>query len=555
MAAINLPATHYGNLDPHFHHLDPRHCPPVSRDALNHHLAIPKIYLMHGGMHEIPSMHFSYFPMNLDLLYILPLWLGFDIGAKYIHFTFALLTATLIYRYLNKHLGQIYGAFGALLFLTTPIIIKLSVTAYVDLGLICFAWTCLYFLLCWIDTNFSINYLIFAGIACGLGLGTKYNGLILLFITASMVPLLYSRMRNRTLSPRDHRGRNINSIVGLQHSLIFLSTALVFFSPWMLRNWVWTHNPVYPLYNNVFNPQEAQKTLEPSSEQDQSASKNAFLIRKNEYNESFLQTITIPIRAFFQGKDDNPQFFDGKLNPSLLILPFFAFLRSHKSSLPASLAHRNILTGFSILFILFVLFESDFRIRYMAPAIPALVILAVFGIHALWQLVKDCSVPLRKGVRALALLSIISALVYNGLYILDQFSFIRPLEFISGQIDRDTYVSHYRWEHPVMVHANQVLPQNARVLCLSIGDRTYYLNRQAHLAEDFFNRISGGYTEEDLVKKMKRYGTTHIILNNEVYLGWAKQLPLYEQAVFDNVFKEHTRILYEANGVQLLQLL
>ena len=44
--------------------------PPISKDALVHHLAVPKIYLRHGTMVELPSMVFSYYPMNLDLLYL-----------------------------------------------------------------------------------------------------------------------------------------------------------------------------------------------------------------------------------------------------------------------------------------------------------------------------------------------------------------------------------------------------------------------------------------------------------------------------------------------------
>ena len=53
--------------------------PPVSRDALTHHLAVPKLYLQHGGIYEIPSIEFSYYPMNLDLLYLVPLYFGNDI--------------------------------------------------------------------------------------------------------------------------------------------------------------------------------------------------------------------------------------------------------------------------------------------------------------------------------------------------------------------------------------------------------------------------------------------------------------------------------------------
>lgn len=36
--------------------------PPFSRDALIHHLQLPKLYLLHGGIYEIPELVFSYYP-------------------------------------------------------------------------------------------------------------------------------------------------------------------------------------------------------------------------------------------------------------------------------------------------------------------------------------------------------------------------------------------------------------------------------------------------------------------------------------------------------------
>ena len=38
--------------------------PPVSRDELTHHLAVPKLYIAHGGIYEIPNVIFSYYPMS-----------------------------------------------------------------------------------------------------------------------------------------------------------------------------------------------------------------------------------------------------------------------------------------------------------------------------------------------------------------------------------------------------------------------------------------------------------------------------------------------------------
>ena len=76
--------------------------PPVSKDELVHHLVVPKLYLKHGGMVEIPFMDFSYYPMNVDLLYLLPLYFGNDIVPKFIHLSFALLTAGLLSGYLKR---------------------------------------------------------------------------------------------------------------------------------------------------------------------------------------------------------------------------------------------------------------------------------------------------------------------------------------------------------------------------------------------------------------------------------------------------------------------
>ena len=43
--------------------------PPIARDVLIHHLAIPKLWLKHGGFYEIKWADFSYYPMNIDLLH------------------------------------------------------------------------------------------------------------------------------------------------------------------------------------------------------------------------------------------------------------------------------------------------------------------------------------------------------------------------------------------------------------------------------------------------------------------------------------------------------
>jgi hypothetical protein len=125
--------------------------PPVSRDAQTHHLALPKIWLSEGILSVVPDMEFSYYPQLIDLLYILPVAMDYDIAAKYIHFSFALGTALLIFLFIRRFLGSFWGLMGGVMFLTIPVILKLSVTVYVDLGLLFFFTASLFSILIWLE--------------------------------------------------------------------------------------------------------------------------------------------------------------------------------------------------------------------------------------------------------------------------------------------------------------------------------------------------------------------------------------------------------------------
>jgi hypothetical protein len=109
--------------------------PPIARDALIHHLAIPKLWLKNGGFYDIKWADFSYFPMNIDLLYIIPLYFNKDFIANFIDMGFGIGTALMVYQYLNNKMNHIAGLLGILVFLSTPIVIRSSTQAYVDLGL------------------------------------------------------------------------------------------------------------------------------------------------------------------------------------------------------------------------------------------------------------------------------------------------------------------------------------------------------------------------------------------------------------------------------------
>jgi 4-amino-4-deoxy-L-arabinose transferase-like glycosyltransferase len=523
--------------------------PPVSKDELVHHLAVPKLYLKHGGMIEIPFMPFSYYPMNLDLLYLIPLYFGNDIVPKFIHFGFALLTAWVMSRYIKRRANRTYALFGALFFLSIPLIVKLSITAYIDLGVIFFSATALLFLVEWVERGFKMKFLVLAAVFCGLGLGTKYNGLITLFLLTLFVPFLYVR------AGEDRKPRLLKPA---WQSLIFLLVSLTVFSPWMIRNYLWTKNPIYPLYNDWFNPPRAG--VEPSatdgSEREESGgSHGIFAYRRAIYGEQGWQIALLPLRIFFQGKDGDPQYFDGRLNILLLLLPAFAFFRSREDSLNTR-REMKILLAFSLLFFAFAFFSTDLRMRYIAPILPPLTILSVFGLRNLMSRIQDSGAKAaRWGVIALGL-SLAFFMSLNLRYLVTQFAHVDPFGYLGGKTNRHEYIARFNPEYGAVRYINQHLPEDARVSLIFLGNRGYYLDRAYVYGEDTLYRlIKGAGGPDRILRGLRAAKVTHLFIQERIFSKWLDfNFNGQEKAALHDFFKNYTEPVFHDNGFSVLSL-
>ena len=517
--------------------------PPVARDALTHHLYVPKLYLKHGGIYEIPRIEFSYYPMNLEMLYLLALYLGSDILPAYIHFAFALLTAFLIFTYLKDRLNTDWALYGGLFFLSIPIIVRLSITAYVDLGLIFFTMLSLYWLFKWRENGFRLRYLVISATGCGLALGTKYNGLLVLFLLTMFTPFCSSdnASNRRILKP-------------LGFSAVFFLISLTVFSPWMIRDVIWKQNPIYPLYNSWFNPpppaiQSPSGQTPPDLDH---APLNQFLIRKYVYHESWWQTLAIPLRVFFEGQDDQPAHFDGRLSPLLFFLPFFGFFFIRKK--PKRLQFEmKLLLAFSVLYLLFAFALTDMRIRYIAPIVPPLVILSIIGSHDLWQWGK----PSRHYRAAMICAGVAALGAFHLSYLVTQFSVVQPLPYIRGEISRNTYITRYRPEFPAIEFINHHLPKTARILALWLGDRGYYFDRRVFFALTLPETVLGPSTSpNDVAMALHRMGISHIIVRYDFMNDWLSQQPdSHDKTMLISFFRRNTRLIFSQLGHGVYEIL
>jgi 4-amino-4-deoxy-L-arabinose transferase-like glycosyltransferase len=553
--------------------------PPVDRDALTHHLAVPKLYLKHGGMYEIPSVPFSYYPMNLDLLYAVPLAFGNDILPKYIHFGFALFTAGLIFLYLRRRLeDRFYALLGALLFLSLPVIVKLSVTVYVDLGLIFFSTASLLQLLRWSETNRRMRHMVLAGIFAGLCLGTKPNGLLAAFLLALTVPFLYSRpawsgdrdTAAADFAPRETGTRGALTPVGW--AVLFGAVAAAVYSPWMIRNYAWTGNPIYPLAQQLFSPAvpavhesgaEGEEAMEAGANEAPRANGGSgfgyFGMRKLVFGESLSEILAIPVRIFFQGEDDNPRLFDGRLNPYLLIFPLLTLLVFKGRTRSARLAQeKRVMAMFSLLYLLFTFFLVDMRIRYIGPIIPPLVILTVIGIA---DIEDFCRLRFSGRNRTLGLAAlggiVLSLLGLNAVYVTRQFSVIDPWSYLSGELSRDEYIQKYRPEYAAITYANRHLPPEARILALFNGNRIYYSDREMICSPGLFRSMLIDNNSSEAVRdELEQEGISYVLVRVDLFNRWAaSQFDEREKRILQALFQQHLQSLYQSHGYELFKVM
>ena len=520
--------------------------PPVSRDALTHHLAVPKLYLQHGGIYEITHLNFSYYPMNLDLLYLIPLYFGNDILPKFIHLAFAAATAVLIFWYLSRRMNMAYGLFGSLFFLTIPVIVRLSSTVYVDLGLIFFLFASLLCLFLWTENGFKQRYLLLSAMLCGLALGTKYNGLIGLFLLGIFAAFVYARYKVKEKAV---------SLKAAGWGAAFFLIALIVFSPWMIRNFVWTGNPVYPLYNGVFNPEYSYENAELNAGDQKKPHISHIQFRRQVYNESWLEIALIPLRVFFQGEDDNPQYFDGKTSPFLFLLPVFAFFGISRDSRQQR-NEKLLMLLFSALFLLYACAQASIRIRYFSPILPPLVILSLFGIYNLRSIVLGRIFRLSEPVKKIVIFGITFAILgLNVCYMIDRFEKDRPLDYITGKITRDEYIQAFRPEYATFKYANKNLSANDKIFGLFLGNRGYYSDIQIEFGIDLFDLCltqpeNGKHLAEALVQK----GFSHILMNFKMFNHLVKKISAQNKMILKDFFDKHTAKVFTKDGYGLLKI-
>jgi len=529
--------------------------PPVSRDALTHHLAVPKLWVEQGGIREIPEIAFSYYPQLIDLLYTVPIILGHDIAAKYIHFVFALLTALIMFVFVRRRLGPAWGALSGLLFLTVPLIVKLSITVYVDLGLVFFTTGALFAIIVWLEDPAKIRWLVLAAVCSGLALSTKYNAIVSFLVLSLIVPFFF-------LNGSDNKDdEQLNAV---KFGVLFVSVSMLVFSPWLIRNFTLTGNPMYPLMQNLFAAEEQTVVHRPQNAeeharqvvaelmQNQPKPLGPLLTRKLVHEESLGYTMLIPLRIFYEGKDDDPKYFDGRLNPLLLLLPLVLLFMARR----AGFRHREtaFFASYAGLVILLTFMTKDMRVRWIATIVPPLVVLATYSLYVIngWLSKNTQSRTMANAVTG-ALVALY--LLPNFFYAHDLYHKVDPLPYVAGRQSYEDYVQTHRPEFAAIDRANQVVPAGSKALGLYLGYRRYYFSVDAIVVNAVFTSIAeNSGSGKDIADQLATLGYSHLVIRDDLFRQWLETADTATQARVANFTNYRLRQLVLEEGYGLYEI-
>jgi len=520
--------------------------PPISRDALVHHLAIPKLWLTHGGYYEIPWADYSYYPMYINLLYLICLYFKNDIAPKFIHLAFGAGTGILVYIYLKQRLGRNWGFLGIVIFFTTPIVVWLSTSAYIDLGMTFFTTASVMAFITWRDSEYNwLKWLLISSFCMGIAIGSKYNGLIAWLILNLILMLNYAKDTQR-------------QIATLKYGIMFFMITAIVASPWYLKNYIQTGNPFYPFFNSFFQSLHHLPVQEIIRHQagEKIGQLSFFKMRQVMYGETFWETLLIPIRMFFQGSDNSYRYFQGILNPILILFSPFILLNKKYGR------DKYLFAFFSIFFIFMAYFLTEKQVRYILPTIPFLAILAVMGIKELVDKIGGGNfyspLPFNKNAKSITRIFIFAIvailLTFNFIYLKNRMDIIKPLPYLFGQETKEAFLKRHLLHYDAMEYINTNLSDDAKTFTMFLGRRGYYLDRtyrnERSFGMDTLNKMINSSTGEEKFKEyIKSMGVTHILIRTDLVDKYLKDNFSGEEIkCFLSLVKKYWRKVYENNG-------
>ena len=507
--------------------------PPTAWDSLMYHLTAPKLYLQSHKIGPLNQITTSTYPFGMEMLFTWAMALHNDSLPQAVHWLFGLLTAiTLIlmanrfFDSLNEVKRQLTGLLAASFYLSIPLVQTLMTWAYTDLLLIFYALLTLYILLLILkskaQTQDWLRLALLAGVMGGLCFGGKYW---------SALPLAGAGLVFLVIGAQEKiKGRRL----GGSFVTFGLITGFVA-SPWLIRNWFFSDNPIAPFLFGVRGWSKAEL-----------ASFNT----ATGVPFDLFGLITLPWKLSVIGQTGGQ--FDATISPLFLGLAPFIILIATRERLACRAAILAIAVEFAA-WVVAASFNSNVNeTRTIAAIFPLLALITAYSMVV--------GMDFKKTVVLYNLVKLIVGvyLVTNLLNQIVAFTDAEALPVLLGVRSRDAYLetalgSYWRAAR----FTNQALPAQA-VIATWLEPRSYYLERTTQpdvFLDEFFYYFSHYSNAEQLANILKEKGVSHILLS-ERGLTFLANTQEYNrvadikaaQPILAELKATHLTLLYEEPG-------
>lgn len=470
-------------------------------DGVAYHLAAPKIHLRNGGIEYIPFIHQSNFPALLDMLFLWGLWADGESCAKAFHWWMWVLTLLGTSAFVSRLGGR--GESAALMLAATPVAIWQAGVAYIDLSTTLYVALAV-FVLHRAASERNNRWLWLAGGLMGFALGTKYTALMNWGVLGLASLMWLARMR---------------WWAGVRTLVTAGLLALLIGSPWYVKNYFTTGNPVYPFAYEIFGGHNWSQANADAYRGDQlkfglGREPHQLLLlpwNMTAHPEAFADPLAVPV---------NGQYYllgaSGAAYLAGLFLPV-------ATGLPIGIGW---LGAFALLNTVgwFYLMQ---QVRYLLPIFPLLAVLATARLHS--------------QVRWLQIL-FGSLLILQSVYCIWLFGQAYLPRIPEVLRDRETYLRDRIQPYAAIEYLNNNTPPDSKVITYD-EPRCFYLNRDYIWGDPGHHRLipyERFSQADELIQTLLRMGFTHVLINRRFWPAEPTEpwRLLIEQAIHEGILEQ-----------------
>jgi 4-amino-4-deoxy-L-arabinose transferase-like glycosyltransferase len=477
--------------------------PPTAADELIYHLSVTNDFVKHGRVYPMFDNSLGNFPFLIHMVYAVGMLAGSEIAARLFSLFLAVGTSFAIFGFCDRYLTRRIGAVAMFAFFAAGMVVEVAVTSRIDVSLAGMLFLCTCAMINYLESR-ERGWLWISALLAGFSLGIKHTAVIWL----ALVGVMYLVQR---LTINRDRLANVLSL-GIAYAVLAFAVA----SPWYLKNYVWFHNPIYPLITGEvadFGPQGV-RYFDANDEQRLDAHFNVVRTEAPEMVKAQEQELTDAINTrverhplrwwefFFEPQKylmAEPYHFPNYL---FLIIPLIVFVKRPRWIVWLLL----VSLGF-----VFCLTWTAWIARYLLPAYPALTIVAAYTLVKLTERLR-----LEK-LATFAVAALLGSIIAFGVKSMLGFN---SFSYLAGFTSRRQTISRFTYYRPIDF-INTQLPATARILV--VGDQlTYGIEREYSGDESWFatkwrRLLARNASLTEVNEDLKKQGFTHILYSPELF--------------------------------------